>query len=582
MSAGRVLPTSRPASLVTFTLKIDGEALPRTYGILSIVVSKEINRIPSAQITIQDGDAASEDFPASNTDLFIPGKEIEILAGYHSEEAPVFKGIIIRHGLRIRSNGSSMLLLECKDKAVKLSVGTKNKYFADKKDSEAIEEIIDTYGLDKNVEATAVVHKDLVQFNATDWDFIATRAEANGKVCIAADGAIAVTTPTLDGEPVLSLLYGATIVDLDVSMDARDQYQAVKAYAWDPAAQEVLEAEGADPGLAGSGNLAPADLAPVIGLEQLELQSSGIASPEELQAWADAQWMRSQMAKIRGRVGIKGFAGVVPGDVIELGGLGERINGKVYVSGVRQEIAGGTWKTDLQFGLFPESFTQIYPVSQMPASGMLPAVQGLQIGIVSQLKEDPAGEDRILVKLPIMNSSDPGVWLRVSCMDAGENRGSFFRPEIGDEVVVGFLNQDPRHGIVLGALNSSKKPAPMAATDENHEKGYVSRSGTKLIFNDDKKSLTIETPAAQSVVLDDDAGIVKLEDKNGNRIVMNADGITIESKKKVVLKTDDDVEIQGKNISHTAKSNFKADGSAGLELTSTAVAKLKGSLVQIN
>ena len=167
-------------------------------------------------------------------------------------------------------------------------------------------------------------------------------------------------------------------------------------------------------------------------------------------------------------------------------------------------------------------------------------------------------------------------------MDAGDTRGSFFRPEIGDEVVVGFLNEDPRHAIVLGALNSSKKPAPLTATDENHEKGYVSRSGMKLIFNDDKKSIKIESSADRSFLLDEDAGVIKLEDGNGNKIVLNADGITIESKKKITLKTDDDIEIQGKNITHTAQMSFKADGSSGLELTSSAVAKLKGSLVQIN
>ncbi|SHH64368.1 Rhs element Vgr protein [Chryseolinea serpens] len=582
MNASRVLPTRRPANLVTFTIKMDGEALPRTYGILSIVVNKEINKVPSAMVVIQDGSAARATFEGSNTELFIPGKEIEILAGYQSDESTIFKGIIIQHGIKIKGNGSTMLTLECKNLAVKLTVGAKHKYFVDKKDSEAIEDIIDAYGLDKDVEATTVQHKDLVQFSATDWDFMVARAEANGKVCLVDDGTITVKAPVLDGDPVLDLLYGGTILDFDATMDARDQYQAVKAFAWDPATQAIVETDGTDPAFAGNGNLAPSDLASVIGLEHLDLRSTGILSQEESQAWADAQWVKSQLSKIRGRVGIRGFGEVKPGDLINLDGLGDRMNGKVYVSGVRHEIGSGTWKTDIQFGLSPEWFTQTYPVNQLPASGMLPAIQGLQIGVVSQLKEDPAGEDRILVKLPIIDSDDTGIWSRVACMDAGDTRGSFFRPEIGDEVVVGFLNEDPRHAIVLGALNSSKKPAPLTATDENHEKGYVSRSGMKLIFNDDKKSIKIESSADRSFLLDEDAGVIKLEDGNGNKIVLNADGITIESKKKITLKTDDDIEIQGKNITHTAQMSFKADGSSGLELTSSAVAKLKGSLVQIN
>jgi hypothetical protein len=63
---------------------------------------------------------------------------------------------------------------------------------------------------------------------------------------------------------------------------------------------------------------------------------------------------------------------------------------------------------------------------------------------------------------------------------------------------------------------------------------------------------------------------------------LNSDGITIESKKKIILKTNDDIEIKGKDIKNTAQASFKADGTAGIELTSSAIAKLKGSLVQIN
>jgi Rhs element Vgr protein len=303
---------------------------------------------------------------------------------------------------------------------------------------------------------------------------------------------------------------------------------------------------------------------------------------EELQAWADAQLLKSQLSKIRGRVGFMGSAALNPGDLLGLIGLGERMNGNVYVSAIRHEISEGTWRTDAQFGLSPEWFTQTYAVNALSASGVLPAVQGLQIGVVSQLKEDPEGEDRILVKIPIIDNKETGVWARIACLDAGDNRGSFFRPELGDEVVVGFLNSDPRKPVVLGALNSSSKPSPLPATDENHEKGYISRTEMKMIFNDDKKSVTLETPAGKIVTMDEDAGEIKLEDENGNKIILNADGITIESKKKIVLKTNDDIEVQGKDIKHTAQASFKADGTAGIELTSSAIAKLKGSLVQIN
>ena len=115
----------------------------------------------------------------------------------------------------------------------------------------------------------------------------------------------------------------------------------------------------------------------------------------------------------------------------------------------------------------------------------------------------PNGENRILVRLPIIDNAAPGIWARVATLDAGENRGSFFLPELDDEVIVGFLNDDPRDAVVLGMLNSSAKPAPITAQDANHEKGFVTRSGMRVHFNDDTKTITIDTPAGNSIKLDE-------------------------------------------------------------------------------
>src|SRR5450432_3718938 len=156
MSSNQVLPISRPTGLVTSTIKIEGAAISEAYGVLSIVVNKEINKIPSATLAIQDGSASKEDFEVSNQDLFIPGKAIEILSGYHSDEETLFKGLIIKHSIKIKGDGTTMLLLECRDEAVKLTIGRKNKYFIDKKDSEVIEEILETYSLENDIEETSV------------------------------------------------------------------------------------------------------------------------------------------------------------------------------------------------------------------------------------------------------------------------------------------------------------------------------------------------------------------------------------------------------------------------------------------
>ncbi len=80
---------------------------------------------------------------------------------------------------------------------------------------------------------------------------------------------------------------------------------------------------------------------------------------------------------------------------------------------------------------------------------------------------------------------------------------------------------------------------------------------------------------------DDEKGI-KLEDENGNIIQMNADGITIESAKDLILKASGDIKIEGTNVSSKASAQYKAEGSSGAELSTSGQAVLKGSVVAIN
>lgn len=577
----RVIQTSQSSDLVTQKILVGGSELSRAYSVLNIVVEKEINRIPAARLILLDGDPSSQDFELSNQDLFLPGKEIEIKTGYHSDETTIFKGIVIKHSLRIRTS-QSFLIVECKDKAVKLTIGRKSKYFYDSKDSDILGEIIGTYGLESDVEATTVQQKELVQYNVSDWDFCVTRAQANGKVLVVDDGKISIKKPDASQSEVETVSFGATMLDFDAEMDARNQFQKVTSYGWNAADQAIQEMEASNPSVSLNGNVSYDDLASVIGLSNLQLKN-GVSVPDVvLQAWADAKTLFNQFSKIRGRVKFQGIPAVKPNTTLKLEGVGDRFNGKVYVSAVRHQIAEGNWTVDAQFGIDPNWFSETVEIQDQPAAGLLAGVQGLQIGVVTQLENDPDGENRILVRMPIISGEEQGIWARVSTLDAGKERGSFFLPEIGDEVIVGFINGDPDHPVVLGMMNSSAKPAPLTAADANHEKGFTTRSKMKFIFNDDKKSVILETPAGKKITVDEDAGVIKLEDENSNVITMNADGIKMESNGKISLKAAQDLTIEGLNVSIKSSAQFKAEGSAGVELSSSAIAKIKGSLVQIN
>ncbi|MBD3421972.1 MAG: type VI secretion system tip protein VgrG [Chitinivibrionales bacterium] len=582
MNNSRVVPTPAPADLVTFRIVIDGVELGSEYHLVALSVTRTVNKIPSAVMTLLDGDPAQEDFPLSNSDLLVPGKQIELLAGYHSQEDTIFKGIIVSHSIKARSNKPSALTIELKDKAVGMTLGRKSKYFVEMTDSDIMEELLGAYALETDVESTDAIHAEMVQYYATDWDFLVSRADVNGKLVMVDDGKVHVTSPDCGQEAVVSLIYGSTMLEFEASLDARNQLEAVKSASWDYAEQAMIEEEGDDPQYNGQGNIDGGTLAGVLGLDSFPLTHTGQVRDRELKAWADAQLLKSRMARIIGRVKCQGIAGVKPGAVVELQGVGDRFNGNAFVTAVRHSLTRENWETNIQFGLSPEWFAQKVRIEDNQASALVPPVHGLQIGIVTALEGDPDGEHRVQVKMPVISTEDEGVWARVACVDAGDSRGVYFRPEIGDEVVLGFLNDDPRDPLVLGMLNSSAKPAPIEAADDNHEKAIVTRSELKVVFNDDEVSLTIETPNGNKIVISDNDGGIALEDENSNKIEMTSDGITFDSPSDISISSQGDVKIEGNNIEMAAQAQFKAEGPAGAELTSGAICKVEGSLVQIN
>ena len=91
MSTERTIPTPAQADVVTTTIMVNGSAIDDTVQLMSVYISKGVNMVPYARLKIRDGDPAAEDFPASNSETFVPGNEIEIHAGYRSEEEVILK-----------------------------------------------------------------------------------------------------------------------------------------------------------------------------------------------------------------------------------------------------------------------------------------------------------------------------------------------------------------------------------------------------------------------------------------------------------------------------------------------------------
>ena len=592
-------PALDSEGVVRVTLFSEGSALPDTVQLVSLSVHRAINRVPSARLVIVDGDMPNKEFPVSDTDDFKPGALIKVNAGYGDEEETIFEGIVVTHAVQIEGQNNAHLVVECRDKAVKMTVGRKNANYIDQTDSDVIGKLISAHGLSGDVSATTVQNKELVQFYCSDWDFMLTRADANGLLLVANDGKLAVKPPETSAEPTLKVTYGQDLIEFQAELDARAQYAAAQAVSWDMKTQAAIVGTEAKPAaLNAQGDIDSATLAQVLGLASYRLQTAAPTTKEALTEWAKAQQLKSGLSRIRGRMKFQGSAKAKVGGLIELEGVGKRFSGKVFVSAVTHEIRDGDWVTEAQFGLSPQWFTERPDVGAPPAAGLSPAVEGLQTGVVMKLDGDPAGEQRVQVSVPVMQAETEGVWARLLQFHGSNGFGAFFVPEVGDEVVLGYFNNDPSHPVILGSLYSSKQVPSYALAAENNTKAIVTRCKSKIEFNEEDKTITVTTPGNNKIVLSDKDKSILLQDQNDNKVELSPSGIALSSPKDISLTAKGgitldavgaigitskaDVKSAGLNIACEAQVGFTAKGNASAELSAAGQTVVKGAMVMIN
>ena len=200
--------------------------------------------------------------------------------------------------------------------------------------------------------------------------------------------------------------------------------------------------------------------------------------------------------------------------------------------------------------------------------------------------------------IPVLNDQGDGIWASLTHAYTGDESGAFVIPEVGSQVVVSFIAENLKHPVVLGCLYTSTKKPYTSTEEENNLKAFVTRSKMKIEFNEEEKEISISTPEGNSIVLNENKQEILIEDQNDNQIKTSSSGIELKSKKdikitsggslqlsaqgKVDISSTADLSVKGLNINQEADVGFSAKATANLELNSSGVAVLKGSIIQIN
>jgi uncharacterized protein involved in type VI secretion and phage assembly len=187
------------------------------------------------------------------------------------------------------------------------------------------------------------------------------------------------------------------------------------------------------------------------------------------------------------------------------------------------------------------------------SSGLGGLFYGVYPALVTDVK-DPDGQGRVKVKLPW--SPDTGsdtfeVWARLTTMMGGKNRGSWFIPDVDDEVLLVFEAGDAHRPYVIGGLwnGRDQPPESMDGGGRNYRKVIQSRNRVKITLDDQdgQEKLILETPGGQKVTLKDGPGVVEVADSNGNSLKMEAGGLTIVAAARMTIRAPT-IEINGSLI----------------------------------
>lgn len=561
------MPTVKPyypsETLLKLEFSIDGENTGLDSLLKDATVHFELNKISFAKFTFISSKKDKNNPEKLPIDVLIEKPkdkflEIEVKVSTEGKAETLFMGIVKSFDIQ-EENDLCTIKIECKDKGYNLTLPTKetennNQTFEDKL-------TLFTKGLtlSDNLQGQEWGKEKMTHNTSTPpWDYLIGYLDAVGMPVVLRNGNFT-AVDIVKGKKEITYMAenGINVFSFSGKTDPQKIKSSVTIESWDIEKQETQKNTSTNP------NKGPEN-------DHVIKLSQPVSKATEDRV-KDAGVERSNIAYIHGKVTTFGNLTAKAGDYIGFTKVNQSIDSTdqkpmpLLITQEIHNIEGGCWKTEYTFGLESDKpFTQ----NTTPGNnnghaevGQSNKINGLQIGVVTQIVEDPNNQFRIKVRMPLLSEKGEGVWARLATLNAANEMGSYFIPSIGDEVIVGCLGNNPDAPIILGSLYSSSKAMPFPIKEENYLKGFVTKEGTKIIMDDEKKSIEISTKKGNILTISDDLKGFVLEDENKNKITMNDQGITIESCKDLNLKAKSNVKIEGMQISGNATSTMELKGS---------------------
>jgi uncharacterized protein involved in type VI secretion and phage assembly len=580
-SSGERYPTDAVPDRPEIGVSVDGQKLERSVvrDVMEVDVHEEVSRHARLSLLVQNWDADQRAVRYSDDGPFKPGKAITVSLGYHAELTEVFSGVITALEGHFSATSGVTLQVEARSKSILLAHPARSRLFEESTDADVVGAIAADYQLTAKAD-TGATRKTVVHDRRSDWDALVDRAEAIGWVTYVRGDDLVFRPPAKPTGNEPELVWGRNLSEIHLAEDVTRLADPVKTAAWDPEQLTAADAD-ADSGrseVPDGGRSTAGDATSDAGwpARTALLDVPLPQTSEELDRLAIGRVNRQELEHVNGYGTTLGLPVLRIDGWVKVTGVGDRIGGTHYLTAVRHRVGPTGFRTEFRLGLA----RPLRPPATPSTRG------GLRLGIVDDL-DDPLGWGRVKVKYPWRTDAADAVWARIATLDAGASEGTWFIPDVGQEVAVADLDGDESQPIVLGSLWNGQAGVPFTIDpDKNDIRAIVSRSGHCVVFDDGtKKAVRVETAGGHSAVLDDDAGTVTLQESGSkNSIELSSDGITIKAAQGDITlsASSGKLKIDCSGIDAKSTGPAKIESSATAELKASATLTLSGAMVKLN
>ncbi len=554
------------------SLEVNGQPLDPdlVQSLVEVVVDSDLTAADSCEITILDIAQSAFDGMKYGTKIKVsvpavdPGKKL----------VPIFEGEIYGSEFEADERGS-YTRITAYDPSFRLRQHRATRAHVSVTDSDIARSMAGEVGLRLGkVDKSSVVHEHMGQINQTDWDFLQERAADNGYELYLRDGKLNFCNPMTTTSGAIDLTRGDDLIRFRARTSGVEQVDTIHVRGWDPKTKKEVKAR--EPAKSKATALSPD---PAREVRSLKTKDRVTARPEMTTA-AECAALAKSLAEKTATTAVfaegvaLGRPELAAGKVVNIKDVG-RFSGKYVLTRARHTIAAGDYRTTFvvsgSHDRTPLGLTTNRPRTDY--TGTYPA-------IVTSL-QDKEKLGRVKLKFPWLDETYESGWARVVQTGAGAGEGLLWYPEVGDEVLVGFIGGDPRRPTVIGGMFNGKDKPPFAdhisKNGEVEIRGMKSRTGHTIAFHDKKGEERIEINS------NGDSCVIHLKEKDKQIIIESKGDVTVKAAKNAIVEAGGDATVKAqKNLALESGANTEIKAGGGLKIQAAAVVEIKGALVKLN